>query len=75
MGKTLKDIPDISRKYVTDEKAEDMIHLLQFPYNGEPPRERLVETEITGNEDQLCAITAASWRLSRRSTHSTLRDW
>lgn len=28
-----------------------MIHVLQFPYNGEPPRSRLVETEITGNRD------------------------
>jgi len=25
--------------------------VLQFPYNGEPPRERLVETEITPNKD------------------------
>lgn len=28
-----------------------MIHVLQFPYNGEPPRERLVSTELTPNED------------------------
>jgi sulfite oxidase len=28
-----------------------MIHVLQFPYNGEPPRARLVEQEITPNAD------------------------
>ena len=38
LGKTLKDTPDISWKYVKGEKSEDMIHVLQFPYNGEPPR-------------------------------------
>ncbi|KAJ4992444.1 Sulfite oxidase, mitochondrial [Stagonosporopsis vannaccii] len=51
MGKTLSDIPDISWKYVQKEKSPDMIHVLQFPYNGEPPRKRLVETEITKNPD------------------------
>ncbi|KAF2200303.1 sulfite oxidase mitochondrial precursor [Delitschia confertaspora ATCC 74209] len=51
MGPTLKDLPDISWKYVQKEKSPDMIHVLQFPYNGEPPRERLVETEITRNSD------------------------
>lgn len=38
MGKTLQDLPDISWKYVQKEKSQDMIHVLQFPYNGEPPR-------------------------------------
>ncbi|GAB7351446.1 hypothetical protein MBLNU459_g2110t1 [Dothideomycetes sp. NU459] len=51
LGPTLEKIPDISWKYVQKEKAPDMIHVLQFPYNGEPPRRRLVETEITRNED------------------------
>lgn len=37
MGKTLQDMPDDSWKYVLKEKSEDMIHVLQFPYNGEPP--------------------------------------
>ncbi|EME41758.1 hypothetical protein DOTSEDRAFT_73976 [Dothistroma septosporum NZE10] len=50
-GPTLRDIPDISWKYVLKEKAPDMIHVLQFPYNGEPPRERLVQTEMTSNPD------------------------
>ena len=51
MGNTLRDLPDISWKYVKAEKSEDMIHVLQFPYNGEPPRKRLVDTEITDNKD------------------------
>ena len=38
MGSTLSDIPDISWKYVQKEKSPDMIHVLEFPYNGEPPR-------------------------------------
>ncbi|KAF2758914.1 molybdopterin binding oxidoreductase [Pseudovirgaria hyperparasitica] len=48
---TIQDIPAISWKYVTKEKSDDMIHVLQFPYNGEPPRDRLVQTEFTPNED------------------------
>ncbi|KAM7210881.1 Oxidoreductase, molybdopterin-binding domain containing protein, partial [Rhypophila decipiens] len=42
---------DISWEYILKEKSPDMIHVLQFPYNGEPPRDRLVETEITNNKD------------------------
>jgi sulfite oxidase len=38
MGPTLKDVPDESWRDVQEEKSEDMIHVLQFPYNGEPPR-------------------------------------
>lgn len=41
MGPTLHHLPDISWKYVQEEKSSDMIHVLQFPYNGEPPRVRL----------------------------------
>ncbi|KAK0653829.1 Sulfite oxidase [Lasiodiplodia hormozganensis] len=51
MGSTLKDVPDISWQYVLQEKSPDMIHLLQFPYNGEPPRDRLVATALTTNAD------------------------
>lgn len=51
MGPTLKNVPDESWEYVQKEKSPDMTHILQFPYNGEPPRARLVETEITPNED------------------------
>jgi len=31
-------IDENSWDYVKKEKSEDMIHVLQFPYNGEPPR-------------------------------------
>ncbi|ORY62415.1 oxidoreductase molybdopterin binding domain-containing protein [Pseudomassariella vexata] len=51
LGPTLEKLPDISWKYVLQEKSADMIHVLQFPYNGEPPRTRLVENEITPNKD------------------------
>lgn len=51
MGPTLAPVPDVSWEYVKEEKAKDMIHVLQFPYNGEPPRRRLVETPVTRNAD------------------------
>ncbi|KAF4307339.1 hypothetical protein GTA08_BOTSDO05378 [Botryosphaeria dothidea] len=51
MGPTLANIPDISWEYVLKEKSPDMIHLLQFPYNGEPPRDRLVSSPLTPNPD------------------------
>jgi sulfite oxidase len=51
LGKTTKDLPAISWEYVKKEKSDDMIHVLQFPYNGEPQRKRLVENEITPNKD------------------------
>jgi sulfite oxidase len=38
LGPTLSSMVDISWKYVLKEKNDDMIHVLQFPYNGEPPR-------------------------------------
>jgi len=70
MGSTLRHLPDISWKYVQQEKSPDMIHVLQFPYNGEPPRKRLVETEITNNPDHFVRnhggipeINAESWSL------------
>ena len=40
LGETIRDVPMISWKYVQDEKSKDMRHVLQFPYNGEPPRVR-----------------------------------
>lgn len=49
MGSTLKDVPDISWKYVKSEKSEDIITVLQFPFNGEPPR---VGPRITGALDE-----------------------
>ena len=38
LGPTLENIPNESWDIVKEEKAEDMIHVLDFPYNGEPPR-------------------------------------
>ena len=38
LGSTLKDLPQESWDIVKKEKAEDMIHVLEFPYNGEPQR-------------------------------------
>ena len=38
LGDKLKDIPAESWEYIRKEKAKDMIHVLGFPYNGEPPR-------------------------------------
>lgn len=31
-------MPHESWEIVKEEKADDMIHILEFPYNGEPPR-------------------------------------
>ncbi|RYP68167.1 hypothetical protein DL771_006817 [Monosporascus sp. 5C6A] len=42
----LERIPNISWDYVQKEKAPDMLHVLEFPYNGEPPR-----APITNNRD------------------------
>ncbi|KAK3308490.1 Oxidoreductase, molybdopterin-binding domain-containing protein [Chaetomium strumarium] len=44
-------IPRDSWDTVLKEKSADMIHVLQFPYNGEPPGDRLIETEMTDNKD------------------------
>jgi len=38
MGTTLENLPAESWEIVKQEKAEDMLHILEFPYNGEPPK-------------------------------------
>ncbi len=38
MGSTLENLPAESWEIVREEKAEDMLHILEFPYNGEPPK-------------------------------------
>lgn len=38
LGPTLRDIPKESWDTVMKEKAADMTHVLEFPYNGEPPK-------------------------------------
>ncbi|KAJ9649705.1 hypothetical protein H2199_000484 [Coniosporium tulheliwenetii] len=49
LGPTLRDLPKISWEYVQKEKSPDMIHVLDFPYNGEPPKDRVIEHAITPN--------------------------
>jgi hypothetical protein len=43
MGPTISNMPDISWEYVKKEKSADMIHVLQFPYNGEPPGVSIIQ--------------------------------
>jgi sulfite oxidase len=38
LGGPLKYVPEESWLRVIQEKHRDMLHLLQFPYNGEPPK-------------------------------------
>jgi sulfite oxidase len=56
MGKTLQDLPNISWEYVKKEKSPDMIHVLQFPYNGEPPRVRVATAVLDLVEDHLLTL-------------------
>ncbi|KAF8866384.1 molybdopterin binding oxidoreductase [Acephala macrosclerotiorum] len=52
LGNAIKDIPAESWLFVEKEKAPDMIHVLQFPYNGElQEHNQLAATPITRNED------------------------
>jgi sulfite oxidase len=41
VGGPLTNVPEDSWKTVLEEKHPDMLHLLQFPYNGEPPKVNL----------------------------------
>ncbi|KAK1815866.1 hypothetical protein LTR12_009751 [Friedmanniomyces endolithicus] len=49
VGGGLTKFPDISWEVVQKEKHKDMLHLLQFPYNGEPPKRLVTAAEITPN--------------------------
>ncbi|KAI0430522.1 sulfite oxidase [Xylaria sp. FL1042] len=49
IGGRLKDIPDESWDIVLEEKHPNMLHLLQFPYNGEPPKRLATEHDVTPN--------------------------
>ena len=53
----LKSIVDFSWETVQKEKP-DMIHLLDFPYNGETPRKALMEGKVTDNKYHLCGFHA-----------------
>ncbi|KAK3903638.1 Oxidoreductase, molybdopterin-binding domain-containing protein [Staphylotrichum tortipilum] len=49
IGGELDAVPDDSWKTVLEEKHPDMLHLLQFPYNGEPPKRLVTDQVITPN--------------------------
>ncbi|EHK96728.1 putative Sulfite oxidase, mitochondrial [Glarea lozoyensis 74030] len=49
VGGTLTDVPELSWKVVLKEKHPDMLHLLQFPYNGESPKRLTTAEPITPN--------------------------
>jgi sulfite oxidase len=49
LGGELANLPDESWKIVLQEKHPDMLHLLQFPYNGEPPKRLVTSKPITPN--------------------------
>ena len=38
VGGPLYRVPEVSWLRVVEEKHPDMLHLLEFPYNGEPPK-------------------------------------
>ena len=43
-------MPEESWSRVIQEKHADMLHLLEFPYNGEPPKRLVTAKPITPNE-------------------------
>ena len=49
IGGELDEVPSDSWKIVLKEKHPEMLHLLQFPYNGEPPKRLVTAQEITPN--------------------------
>jgi len=38
IGGSLYHVPEVSWLRVVEEKHPEMLHLLEFPYNGEPPK-------------------------------------
>jgi len=49
IGGPLASVPDESWSCVLEEKHPEMLHLLQFPYNGEPPKRLVTAETITPN--------------------------
>ncbi|KAL4782596.1 Oxidoreductase, molybdopterin-binding domain-containing protein [Aspergillus varians] len=49
IGGELATVPEDSWRTVLREKHPDMLHLLQFPYNGEPPKRLVTSKVITPN--------------------------
>ncbi|KAI1817313.1 sulfite oxidase [Poronia punctata] len=50
VGGRLKTVPEESWSIVQKEKHPDMLHILQFPYNGEPPKRLVTSKPVTPNE-------------------------
>lgn len=44
----MKDIPRKSWDVVMEEKAADMTHVLDFPYNGETPKVSIPKLRLVG---------------------------
>ena len=49
VGGELTHVPEDSWNTVLKEKHPDMLHLLQFPYNGEPPKRLVTSMAVTPN--------------------------
>ncbi|OTA56683.1 molybdopterin binding oxidoreductase [Hypoxylon sp. EC38] len=49
IGGRLAVVPEESWAIVLKEKSPDMLHLLQFPYNGEPPKRLVTAQPVTPN--------------------------
>ena len=49
LGGELDSVPDDSWAMVLKEKHPEMLHLLQFPYNGEPPKRLVTSKPVTPN--------------------------
>ena len=49
LGGAVAPIPGHSWQCVVREKHPEMLHLLQFPYNGEPPKRLVTEKPVTPN--------------------------
>lgn len=49
IGGELTPVPEDSWRTVLLEKHPDMLHLLKFPYNGEPPKRLVTSKAITPN--------------------------
>ncbi|KAJ5449584.1 uncharacterized protein N7458_006033 [Penicillium daleae] len=49
LGGELAPVADDSWRTVLEEKHPEMLHLLQFPYNGEPPKRLVAAKAITPN--------------------------
>lgn len=70
IGGPLTNVPEESWEVVLKEKHPQMLHLLQFPYNGEPPKRLVAAQPITPtplhfvrNHGGIPDIDARKWSL------------